>query len=216
MRTSAMQARPYVSAQLANPVFGASCLLTRRIPRSIKTYAASQLKPEETISLQGYLNSNAPTSDAAIAVLKKAVRKEVEPSLVEGALLFLEQTTDVVVDQLTDRWQMLFTTAGGFPRLQYLPVKEYFCVDDEKELLEIVTEFGFMTTTFSGSCVWGTEKVMATYSITRATVQFAFGAKFSFPFKLNSSLRMFFNDQQLACARSKVGGLILFVRSDVP
>ena len=135
--------------------------------------------------------------------------------------------------------QPIFASAGGFPRLLYIPVPEYFdmhrslpdataisSINDSIDAssspdrsaaaagpgghINIITVLGPLTTHFLGSCKW-LDSTTFEYSISTLRLDLG-GRSVSVglgPFKLENQLSFFLATPELACARSKLGGTML-------
>lgn len=75
--------------------------------------------------------------------------------------------------------------------------------------INIITELGPFTTHFLGTCKWLRDDAFS-YAIKKIRIDFA-GRSFSFPmfFELENELEFFLVTDDLACARSKLGGTML-------
>eukprot|EP00878_Enallax_costatus_P030786 GHUV01033576.1.p1 GENE.GHUV01033576.1~~GHUV01033576.1.p1 ORF type:complete len:122 (+),score=33.36 GHUV01033576.1:294-659(+) len=75
--------------------------------------------------------------------------------------------------------------------------------------INIITELGPFTTHFLGTCKWLRDDAFS-YSINKIRIDFD-GRSFTIPmfFKLDNELDLFLVTDDLACARSKLGGTML-------
>jgi hypothetical protein len=113
----------------------------------------------------------------------------------------------------TAMWQPVFASSGGFPRLLYIPVPEYFDLtqSDASQSIDIITELGPITTHFLGECSWLNDTEFS-YSIKQIKIDVGtWSGTFGMPAKLDNVLSFFYVDGELACARSKLGGTMLLV-----
>lgn len=200
-----------------------------------------------------------PAATDAAVLLRGGLRKQVKDlSLLEGAMLAEEQASLDAADLegagdggATARqpraqsardvafWQPIFASAGGFPRLLYIPVPEFFDMrnsgaagpreavqrlspqpshrgkpsnyTDAIGSVDVVTELGPVTTHFVGPCVWADDETVE-YWVESCRVEVpSWGWKFTVPFRLHNALTFFYLDAEggLACARSRLGGTML-------
>eukprot|EP00879_Flechtneria_rotunda_P004756 GHRR01005025.1.p1 GENE.GHRR01005025.1~~GHRR01005025.1.p1 ORF type:complete len:306 (+),score=95.72 GHRR01005025.1:226-1143(+) len=201
-------------------------------------------------------------SKQLLTTIKMGVQKEVEDlQQLEGAMLLAEQlhyagsssgagtqqgslspVNNVLVSsvspQSVDIWQPIFASSGGFPRLLYIPVPEYFdmhrALPDSTPIsagnidvnnassttavvnqshtegaVNIITVLGPFTTHFLGTCQWLTDTDFE-YKIKKIRVDFG-GRSLTIPIpvKFENVLTFFLVTPELACARSKLGGTML-------
>jgi hypothetical protein len=186
----------------------------------------------------------APVIQQMLQVISMGKEKEVEDlQQLEGFMLLAEQlhrqqgpnkgVLPSTSPQKMDVWQPIFASSGGFPRLLYIPVPEYFdmhkAIPDATAIsyssassidissaspyapgfINIITELGPFTTHFLGSCRWLREDAFS-YSINRIKIDFG-GRSLTLPMpvKLENELDFFLVTDELACARSKLGGTML-------
>ncbi|WIA13043.1 hypothetical protein OEZ85_006651 [Tetradesmus obliquus] len=213
-----------------------------------------ELSKDEQQSLQAVLTANnlsnvpgqlsAELKERVLSTIKAGLRKEAKDlQELEGCMLLAEQLhymgTQLVpsapMPTGVDMWQPIFASSGGFPRLLYIPVPEYF--DMHRSLpdataisfdadtasidvsssrpfpdgtLNIVTELGPLTTHFLGSCCWLSPSQFS-YCINSVRLDLG-GSSFKFglgPMKLQNVLSFFLVGRSLACARSQLGGTML-------
>eukprot|EP00877_Chromochloris_zofingiensis_P003255 jgi/Chrzof1/12930/Cz07g12210.t1 len=163
-------------------------------------------------------------SEALLKTIKDGVIKAARDlQALEGSILAAEQlylgnisTSDHAATVMSTTcpkdiavWQPIFASSGGFPRLLYIPVPEYFDVSKgvDQNIIDIITELGPITTHFLGTCTWLSDTKL-TYSINKLQVDVA-GRSFTLPFKLDNDLTFFLATEEFACARSKLGGTML-------
>lgn len=186
------------------------------------------LSPAELKSLSKYMSARKVTdyspdvSREALGFLSGLIKeREKDLELVEGAVLLVEQANIRDASprdlSLSGVWQLIFTSAGGFIRLQYTPVNEYFYIYPKEKTVEIITELGPITTAFKGSSEWDGATNTLCYSVRQVDIKLG-AACWTWPFKLDNQLAMFHRDATLACGRSAIsetggsGGIILFVK----
>jgi hypothetical protein len=166
-------------------------------------------------------------ADALPAILAAgAAKQHANHQELEGAMLAAEQaylgtlgahpgatgaTLDTSALQATAMWQPMFASSGGFPRLLYIPVPEYFDLSRAQKdgAIDIITELGPITTHFLGTCSWSSPHELD-YAISKVLVEVG-SWKGNLPFKLANRLSFFYADDGVACARSKLGGTMLMV-----
>lgn len=129
---------------------------------------------------------------------------------------------------LSGTWHFIFTTAGGFPRSQYLPINEYYRVDMATGQGAIIGEFGsVLTMTFTGKCSLMNDTPQAASSSKSSTAAGGAGGadvqwpklKFAvedvhlkgrwldlrLPFKFSNSMTFYWMDDRVACSRTDLG-----------
>ena len=161
--------------------------------------------------LQGILRDGLQKKHADLQELEGAVLATEQISL--GALSPLDSKPRPEPARGTGMWQPVFASSGGFPRLLYIPVPEYFDMtqSDVNQSIDIITELGPITTHFLGECSWLSDTEFS-YSIKQIKVDVgSWSGTFGMPAKLDNVLSFFYVEGDLACARSKLGGTMLLV-----
>ncbi|KAF8067345.1 hypothetical protein HT031_002393 [Scenedesmus sp. PABB004] len=238
---TAARAAPPAAAAAAAPGAGA---LTRNEQRSLAAAAealglpgggaaaaarALAADPAATRALHDLLESGVSREARDLAVLEGAVLLAEALAAAGGALPGAAAPQDVEV------WQPIFASSGGWPRLLYIPVPEYFDLSralpdataisvsfDGAELrasrtrafpegdIDVITHLGPLTTHFLGTAEWrsATELRYAVTSL-RVDARRSGRALVTLPFRLRNSLNFFAATPRLACARSALGGTML-------
>jgi hypothetical protein len=174
---------------------------------------------QQQLTLMGPVNT-LPAILAAGAAKQHSNHQELE-----GAMLAAEQAylgtlgshqgdasaPDTSTLQGTAMWQPMFASSGGFPRLLYIPVPEYFDLSRAQKdgTIDIITELGPVTTHFLGTCSWSSPNDLE-YAISKVLIEVG-SWKGTLPFKLANRLCFFYAEDGVACARSKLGGTMLMV-----
>jgi hypothetical protein len=136
-------------------------------------------------------------------------------------------------------WQPVFASSGGWPRLLFIPVPEYFCgtgaaESSDQPAFDVVTELGPLLTHFYGERRWSggaaadggsvleyevravrLEWVGSNGSSSTAKPPAGVTIPLPPPLRLKNALSFFAVTPRWACARSRLGGTML-LRADPP
>ncbi|GLI66571.1 hypothetical protein VaNZ11_010465 [Volvox africanus] len=155
----------------------------------------------------------------AIEVLKRAAAtKSVQPEIVEGALLTMEQlaaqNTSRSTPSIAGRWRLVFGTATKFRPFQYIPVKEDFVLDESTKTLALESSIGPFEFFIRGvMSSWRPEVGELDFQFNKVDIYFAGNKIWEVNPKTKPKTYTFFHaGPDLACARSSAGGVALLVR----
>lgn len=134
-------------------------------------------------------------------------------------------------------WQPVFASSGGWPRLLFIPVPEYFVGcgtgaaeggdDQQFPAFDVVTELGPLLTHFLGERRWTGQGSVLEYEVRAVRLEWVGGNDSSSkpppgitiplppPLRLKNALSFFAVTPRWACARSRLGGTML-LRADPP
>jgi hypothetical protein len=249
--------RPVVRGATGNGGAGAAAAdAATKASDAWRTTEGKELTRDEAASLARALAAadSASTTQQQLLLRDGAAKRAADLVALEGAVLRAEQAylnaaagnggaeADLAAANIKGvdavaavrQWQPIFASAGGFPRLLYIPVPEYFDVSaaaaassDGKGAIDIVTEMGPVTTHFLGDCEWvaaggsgssggsGGSASKLEYAISKCVVRVPAWRwfKLEFPFPLRNALAFFYYDAAagVAAARSRLGGTMLMV-----
>ncbi|GIL88749.1 hypothetical protein Vretimale_17190 [Volvox reticuliferus] len=155
----------------------------------------------------------------AIQVLKRAAAtKSVQPEIVEGALLTVEQlaaqNTSRSTSSIAGRWRLVFATGTKFRPFQYIPLKEDFVLDESTKTLVLESSIGpfefFVRGVMSS---WRPEVGDLDFQFNKVDIYFSGNKVWEVNPKTKPKTYTFFHvGTDLACARSSTGGVALLVK----
>ena len=153
--------------------------------------------------------------EEAMKLLEEAVEsRRVAPSLVTGAMLFLESSSETAacpegLEDVHGKWRLVFSTASSIEAFQYIPVVEHLTHNAETGGVSLTSQLGPLGFDIHG-CVDSWESNAMKFAWENMEV-FLFGSKIwqtTMPGS-TKSYQYFFKNNKILCARSGAGGVTL-------
>ncbi|KIY99646.1 hypothetical protein MNEG_8314 [Monoraphidium neglectum] len=156
--------------------------------------------------------------DSCLSLLKNAATtKSVSPELVEGALVWLEESTageSSGVESIDGSWRLVFSTSTGLRFFQYIPVKEDLVIDSKSGAISLESELGPFRFIIGGAIsAWKPAKGELDFQFSSVDI-LLFGNKIKTlsPTTKPKTYSFYFVGGRISAARSSAGGLSLLLR----
>ncbi|KAI8467993.1 MAG: hypothetical protein J3K34DRAFT_22794 [Monoraphidium minutum] len=222
MQTLHMQpvrTRPFGAAQPRQQQAPRRAHAARRAVRVAASVAGAVTKrPTEGAAKAAFLAANPDTMDSCLALLKNAATtKGVQPELVEGALVWLEDSVggqSSGVESIDGSWRLVFSTSTSIRFFQYIPVKEDLIVDTSKGAISLESEVGPFRFVIGGAIGgWRAAAGELDFQFKQVDI-LLFGNKIwtVTPATKPKTYTFFFVGNRVSAARSSAGGLSLLLR----
>eukprot|EP00775_Hariotina_reticulata_P001960 gene1960-2287_t len=169
-------------------------------------------KPTEPEAITAYKAATGEGLDQCLAVLKKAAaEKSVPPQLVEGALAYLEQKSGKPSKDISGTWRLVFGTATSFRPFQYIPVQEDFVISLSNKQCSLESVVGPFNFNIRGQIAgWDSTTGAMEFQFTAVDILLLGKQLYQVTPKTKpKTYTFFYQEQDIAAARSSTGGLAL-------
>ncbi|GBF89511.1 hypothetical protein Rsub_02083 [Raphidocelis subcapitata] len=192
-----------------------------RCRRSVAARAAAAAgKPSEPAALAAFKAAHPANLEECLSLLKTAATtKAVDPEIVEGALVWLEQNTAAGpagggVQSVDGSWRLVFSTSTGLRFFQYIPVKEDLVIDTASKAISLESELGPFRFVIGGAISgWRPESGELDFQFSAVDI-LLFGNKIWTvnPATKPKTYSFYFVGGRISAARSSAGGLSLLLK----